>query len=262
MADQFVKYQGQEGSGRSEAIWKNCPITELALGYRPGFWFYDDFLNYNSEATPGEASGYDHMIDTGCTVAKLATEEGGVVRIAIDATGDNDEAWLGTSGVLGKITDAAGANFELWWEARIRIGQLGAQNFFIGLSEEGNVAADAVFDDTGAIVNDDHVAFRILEADPDGLDAIHNDNTGEIVVNNEAQVVVANTWYKVGCHFDGLVTKWYVDGVQKGAEAGVLPAATDFPDGEELGLLIGGKAGGATAHTFDIDWWACAGLQA
>jgi hypothetical protein len=222
---------------------------------------FDDFLAMNvftqgttTEVATGE-SIYSVSADTGGTIALLDTEDGGVCRLTIDATGDNEETWLGSKNVLGTI-ETSGT--KVWWEARIRMAQITAQNFFIGLSEEGNTAADAVFLDADTIVDDDHVAFRILAADPDGLDAIHNDNTNEVVVQEAAQVIVADTWYKVGCHFDGTKVYWYVDGVQKGE--GVLPAADDFPTGEELGLLIGGKAGGATLHTFDIDWWGFAQL--
>ena len=257
----YPKPEGQAAHrGRSRNLWADCPYDEIRQDYAAGYYLRDDFMNTPTLSADADTDQYATYIDTGGTILPLATELGGVLRLTIDATGDNEETWLTTGGNVGnmcKISDTAGENFKLWFECRIRLGQVTAQNFYCGLGEEALATADAVFTDADAIADKDLVGFRILAADPDGLDAIHgiSSTSGETVVANEAQVVVAATWYKLGIRFDGTKIEYWIDNVLQNPTTTVLPSTTNFPDNEELSFVMGGKAGGATAHTFDLDWF-------
>jgi len=263
------KFTADTGRSPSQSIWKKFEWDAIKRGDIPGYALFEDFLDFQAVVTAGSVVGNGRWSiygDTGGTVAQLATEVGGVVRATIDATGDNEEAWLSfgsITSVLGKISDTAGDNQELAWEARVRFGQIVTQNLFVGMGQEGLVAADAIFSDADAIADKDMYGFRVLAADSDGMDAIHQKagGSGEVVVLNAAQVLVADTWYKFGGYFNGTASYWYVDGVQKATSGGhtdgigVLPGATGFPNGEELNFVFGGKSQGAVAMTADIDWF-------
>lgn len=253
-----------EGRSLSPSLFARLGVDDIRDDPSLGFYIYEDFRNSpEAWATTVVNSGFLTFQDTGCTVTPLADVEGGGIRLSIDATGDNDCIEMvgtrGNVGTIGRISDTAGANFLTAWEMSVRFGQVTAQNIYLGLGELANTLdGDMVFSDAGAHTPvDNRIGFRILEADPDGMDAIHAANAGaEVVIDNEAQVIVANTWYKFGGLFDKTKTIWAVDGVQKGLS--VLPAATNFPDAAWLQFLIAMKAGGATAHTMDIRMMAFA----
>jgi hypothetical protein len=252
-------YFGRDTRAPSPRIWKDCPWSAIQKGDIAGYAIADDFLNPPTFATTVVQQGYYPFIGTSATIAPLATEVGGVMRITTPGS-DNIEAELITgSGVAGMGKIASSSPKKLWFECRVRFGAITAQAAFIGLTQE-QVPADNLMPDDGtlAIPSIDKVGFQVLEGDPDGLDAVHNDSTGDIIVQEVAQLLVATTWYKLGIYFDGLKTYWFVDNAQVGS--GVLPTATDFPDGEELAFMIGLKEHEAVAKTLDLDWWRFAQL--
>ena len=75
--------------------------------------------------------------------------------------------------------------------------------------------------------------------------------------------------HKVGGYFDGKGYYYYINGQQivpttaGGAadKVGILPSATSFPDGEEVGLMLATKVGTAAEVKVDIDWWRFAQLR-
>lgn len=237
-----------DGSSRqpSVGLWgKQYPLGGAGWSPAYGAGHFDDFLSF----TP-DASVYEILAaDVGSTVALIATEVAGCLRLASDGTA-NDEVAFGfplAAGVVGKFSEGYGFYFE----TRFRVSSPTVY-LKIGLVQEGGVAADFVADTTGAISDADFVGFRTLAADVDGLDAVYRTaGAAEVVVDEESQVLVADTWYKVGVAFDGTgYVKYLVNGIKKGE---VLTTATDFPDGEEMGFMIGFKAGG-TACNLDVDW--------
>jgi hypothetical protein len=220
-----------------------------------GWGFFDDFADFY--ATANKYTLVEG--DAASTVGLLATEVGGVLRLDCGNV-DNDEVYIsaGTEAGLVKIDGAAG---RVWMEARIRTDSIAdnAAGLFIGLTEEGWSAANAMTDDTGVVGDKDTVGFAIVQADGNAITAIHNTASGGGVTTAIAsvQVPVASTWYKLGLYFDGVDTvSWFVNGVANATT--VLESATNFPDGEELHLSAGAKTGSAVGFNVDIDWWAVA----
>jgi hypothetical protein len=271
-------HRGQgSGRGLSPEIWHRH--AGQALQGDGGNWYSagDDFMNMSgySPAISGtvnsiNVSGYGVYTDTAtsaCSVAPIATEVGGVLRLSLGAT-DNHEAWItsgGNSGVLGVISDTAGSDKKLLFEARFRVGQVTEHGVFIGLAEEGLAAANSLVDDTGALASKDLIGFHIDTAGPTALDFVYRKagQTAQVAIAG-VKTIAASTWYKVGFVYDPHAEpakriKAYVDNVEQSAYITKtnIEAAT-FPDGEELAFLAGIKTGEAGAKTLDLDWWCFA----
>lgn len=248
-------------------LWQKIDIPDSLFTGRC-FLFKDDFAAFDGSVATNvgryssEAGGFRSFEDTGGSITPLETEEFGVIRFATGAT-DNNEIWLtnsGAKGVLAKISSTAGKHAKLIFEARVRFNATTLQSIFIGMAEEGLAAADTAAD-AGTLASKDYIGFRILEADSDGLDTVYRKaGQAEQVVQDVAQAIVADTWYKLGFVFDpgagaGERIRYYINGVELSGKVtkANIEAAT-FPSGEELGFLIGGKAHEAVTKTFDLDW--------
>lgn len=263
----LVTYTGSNSDrGPSPAVWGR--IREC-IDPNDAYEIFDDFLNFNGTVTTnvgdysGQAGGYRSYEDSGGSITNLATEVGGVIRITTDNT-DNDEMWLqpgSATSVFGKISDTAGDDKLLIFEARVRLGQTATGNAFIGLTEEGLAAADTITD-AGAWADKDAIGFLILEDDSDGIDFIYK-KAGQTLQTKiaVAQAVTADTWYKLAFMYDpnqvdAKKITVFVDGVDEGTYVTATDiAAATFPDGEELQPLFGIKNSSGAVNKLDVDWY-------
>ena len=260
------------GGERSQAypsplLWQKADVADAILTGRAvflqeEFLAFDGLVASNVGRYSANSGGWRSYEDTGGSIVPLETEEFGVIRLATGGT-DNNEVWLtngGAKGAIAKISSTAGGHAKLIFEARVRFQQIVAQNFFIGLAEEGLAAADTVTD-AGAMADKDFIGFRVLEGDSDGLDTVYRKaGQTEQVVQDVAETLVADTWYRLGFVFDPNAAaseriRFYIDGAELSGKVtkANIEAAT-FPAGEELGILIGAKTGAAFTKTFDVDW--------
>lgn len=248
----------------SRAIWQRTNLHAAGGSAQQGGFgigVMSDFIGFHGTVTTNvgthfaDGIGWKSFEDTSSSILMLATEQGGVVRMLTDNTDNADVNMQSGGSVAGMFAITAGKKFA--WEARIRPSVISTQNLFIGLAEEGLAVNNGFFSDAGAIVDKDYIGFRVLEADPDGLDFAYNTAGGSEVVEAEvAQLLVASTWYKVGMYGDGKKITGYVNGASVGS---FLYTATGVPDGEELCLSFCSKNGTTTARNLDIDWvsvWA------
>lgn len=253
--------------GVSQNIWHDFPISDKLKDPASVIDWFDDFNNAPDHGTGSVLTPYASAGDSGNDMQQLLAHEG-VFRLSLDNT-DNDQAAIQAAGGVGgdiEISNTAGEGYKMWFEARVRLSTITDQTVFLGFAEEAMYVADALIADGGtALVDKDYVGFRVLSGDPDGLDAVHNKESGggEVVVKNEAQVLVAATWYKLGMVYeptrntplDGKIFRWYVDGVEVGS---ITTLPSTFPDAEKMAFLMTIKNGDGTARNFDIDWvrWA------
>lgn len=259
-------YEGYTtGRGPSPRIWGNCPWEEIQRDPNKGYCFWDDFFAGLTEdpdnATVFRSHPWYAYGTTGVTFAALATEVGGVCQVSQDA--DDEEFYLTTgnnTGVLGKFQIAAtDTPFDLYFEARVRVGQIGnTYGMFCGLMEEAAAATGMFAADAASLVDKDYVGFRVIAADGGGLDIVHNTASGggetviqEAAVNTTYQTLVAATWKKIGLKFHDTTVTFYIDGVEI---VSVETTATNFPAGEELAFVLGLRQHGAGTATLDIDW--------
>lgn len=252
--------------GPSNSIWSGCPVESFRDGIG-GFILEDYFVNAPVFATTVSQNGWYPVLDSNVTLKGDPTTNGGGLKLTTTAT-DNDFGYLTSGGNAAgafKIVAKGSGGKKLWFETRVKYGSITELASFIGLAEEGLAAAGTLTDDTGVIADKDYVGFRVVVADGDGLDAAYRiDGGSEVVAKEEAQVLVADTWYKLGMTWDPSegasgILRFYINGTSVGTVAGsVITAGTTFPTGEELALLFAFKQGEAAAKSAHIDWVRCA----
>ena len=271
--------EGAVGRGLSPAIWQ-------AYGFIGGNFsdpslkpfYFDDFAKFPTMASATEEDGHLTYQDTGVTIKPAtATDnsegEFGVVEIAGNDA-DNDEGSLELGGGVGglvRIDPTVGERAVVAFEARIKRDSVTDNHtaFAFGIGEPGFVAADALVDDTAAMVaaGKDFVGFQTLTASNEEVDAIYTiGGTGTVnQIEDNAGTAVADTWMKLGGVYDpneatDQKLKLFIDGVYIGSSVtdAIISAGTAFPTDEEMTLVLLTKNGdaGTTEHKLFLDWWA------
>jgi hypothetical protein len=267
----YTIHQGQTGRLLSPRLWSRVNGQALMPdGGASAVCIVEDFRAFGKTTAVASNVGryngacqYYSYEDTGGTIAQVATNYQGEVAIAIDNT-DNDECWMqpgDSASVLGKVSDTAGDDKLLIFEARVKFSGVGdAQNYFVGLSEEGLAAADTI-SDAGALADKDLLGFWALEGDGDSLKFGYK-KSGQTAQTVLSKAISASTYYNLGFIYDPSAPaskriKVFIDNVEQTTyvDASDIAAAT-FPDGEELNALFGLKSGGAAAKTLSLDGWA------
>jgi len=250
---------GDDGIGPSDIIWgqfqryRNRDVRVFAESFISGA------PTFASATSQGGMITYQ---DTGVTIKGSATADSGLEIAGNDA--DNDEGSVGSdSQVLGTISDAAAEKKLLAFEICVKKEAVGDNGlaFFAGLMEPGKVAANALVDDTGAVVDADYIGFSTLNNDGDSLDAVYK-KAGQTAQDVEAdcKTLVADTFVKLGLVYDpeakdGNLVKFYVDGVDIGSYVTATDiAAATFPDSEDLGWIFATKVGAAAEIKANLRW--------
>ena len=267
-------HKGQSGGrGMSPRIWSKVNGAAMSPdGASPGYGIGDEFLSFGpSRAVAGnvgyyasEAGLYKTYEDTGNAVAQIPTAVGGVITLTTTGA-DNQENWMQScagAGVLGVISNTAGADKLLLFEARVKISAIAANvgGFFVGLGEEGMAVADTLTD-AGAMVSKDFIGFFCSQDDPDCLTFVYR-KAGQVMVTKIAalQALVADTYYKVGFVYDPKADAAkriavFIDNVEQSTYVTATNIATaTFPDAEELAFVAGHKSAGDVS-VLTIDWW-------
>ena len=260
-----IAYGNFSHNGPSAAIWHR--MQQQFTARQGGFLWHEDFLGFGGSVTSNVGSyastggWWNSYEDTGATVAQLATEVGGVLKITTDNT-DNDEVWLSpgsATSVMGKITSGDAECFA--FEARVRASQIVTQNLFIGLSEEGCAVADTITDADAMITTKDWIGFRVNADDDAYWDFTYQkaSQTPQIVID-DMQLIAVDTWYKLGFLYDSSAPiskriKIFINGAEQSTyvTAANIAAAT-FPSGEELNVLMGLKNNAGAITRMDVDW--------
>ena len=239
----------------SPGVWQGIDVMSLKAKLIPGVFFGDDF-----EFIGNTGERYT-LVESDGGIAGLVDEPTGVVRMTSGGT-DNNECYIGGGVNEFNIVDIDAGKGRMAFEARVRFQEILVQGAYIGLGEAAFSAANAMNDNDMVLVDKDFVGFRLLDDDSDGLDAVYQTNGGTRRVHDEiSQLIVANTWYKLGIKFIDPDIFWFIDGKVVNA-TGVKNTATDFPDGEEMHVQFGVKTSEGTTKRMDIDWWYCGQLEA
>lgn len=243
----------------SDRVWHKCPYARWAHNFG-GMIVGDDFANYGVL----EAAPYQLIEGDANAAITIPTDEvGGVVRLS-SSNNDNQECYLASGadeGGIVKIVKDSGK--PVWFEFRCKVNEIVTGSVFIGLANEGFVAANAMADDQqlSAILDTsapDFLGFITVGDDtPAGLDAIYMDQatTGAHKVHeDDAHTWVADEYMKGAIVFNGgNIIRYFINGAQVGGD--LLADADEVPDGEELLFVAGCKADDTVDHQLDIDWW-------
>lgn len=253
--------QAGDADQPSPAIWADCPNT-LLQDKSLGVFGHAEFLG-GGEIPAGTtvtaamvaALGYGSLglaLDTDLddvVITHKAAELGGYLDLQTGAS-DNDAVAL-ISEPFGRIVKNSGK--KLWFEARVELGALADQGFFVGLVEEANQTVDVVAANAGALIStDSFIGAQVLNDDTDGLDVVYQKDGGTpVTVKSAAATVAANTEVKFGLRFDGRdKIHFYVDGVKVATQT--VDSTVD--QAHDLGVFIGLKTGTAAAQSFAVDW--------
>jgi len=210
----------------------------------------------------GKSGAWKSYEDNSCAITPQATVNGEIVIAT--TTSDNVEVWLQSGASAAApfvISDTSGSDKKLVFEARVKTSTATNSKFgfFVGLAEEGLAAADTIADD-GTLASKDLIGFFRPEGDGDGIDFVYQ-KAGQALQTIVADITVAaDTYLKLGFVYDPAAPAAkriavYVDGVEQSTYVTATNiAAATFPDGEELGVLIGGKNATNVQYTLAADW--------
>lgn len=282
----FTNYFGESSRGLSPRLWSLIGSHGAAPDGSQGLYLSDNFMAFGQSVAVSSNVGcyvsaagqYKTYEDSSTSIAQLASETGGVIRLSLNAA-DNQEASIcqggaGTSAatsVLGPINVASSPK-PVIFESRFRVSSIAddVASVFIGLMEENGAVHNAKVDDTGATIDNDFIGFETVHTNggTTGTNASLNfvwkkDGATKVTLITGVQTLVANTFYKVGFAYlpQNPASKRllvYVDNTEQTTYGTYTQlSASTFPDGEELGFTAIAKSGTATASTTDIDWWAC-----
>ena len=268
----YVQHKGPTGPssaqtrGLSSRIWGRLPIKNWSVGLGGGRFFFDDFMNHPAHISAQTIGNYASYIDTGVTLKQSASEPTGALEIAGNDA-DNDEGSIISGGGAGGMValDATGAG-RVAFECRFKKASIAhnALGFFVGLSEEGSQAANALVDDTGVVADKDFIGFSLLGPDGPSLDFTWRTSGQTVQVHADIADMIADTYMKMGFLYDPAhpADKRIKIFIDNGVEESVyvtqtqLEAAT-FPDDEELCLFLTTKQmAGTDAVLSQLDWWA------
>jgi len=247
---------GEETSfGRSIDLWRAMPVSELMFDPGRGYGVMERFVNAPTFASATPQSGQQTYQDSSVTIRGLAVVGGGL-RFATPAT-DNMEAHHQLGGLTGSAFTISDAAFrDLAHEQCFRVNQLAETAMFVGLGEEGMAVADALVDNTGALVSKDFIGFHCpAHASVAKFSAVYRKaGSAMVTVAADVHTAVAADVVKMGFYFEKATKKlfYYVNGVVVATLA--YGDWSNFPDAELLSPIRGLKSGEASAKTFDLFW--------
>jgi hypothetical protein len=276
---QKIQYKGgvnaaDTSASPSKAIWGDCPVLDMTLDPSVGIHYYDDFMEFPILATPTittEAGlGYRGLKAFGSSGGTLTMptaddQAGGIVLTESD---DNEGISIAQIQLPFNIINT-GPKF--WFEARIKTNTIAntKHGFFLGLMGSQTLSATVPIAAAGTLADNNFVGFHRLEGDGDYVDTVYKaDGVTQVTVDTDAQVLVADTFIKLGMVFEPrtqLLT-FYADGVPlaETLAADVLgaTAGTDFPNDAQMGLCYALLCASNDDAVGTMSWWRAAQLKA
>lgn len=239
------------GNRLSESVWGGIPVGAWSSGVAAGpkgsgIFHFDDFAPY-------DPSAYDVVVDTGATVAPSVVGDTGfgvgLLKLAVDASGADEQAGLAANGAMIKFTAGKSSAFE----CRVAIDQTAETNFFAGVVEEGYAVDELFHADANARGTEDQVGFSVDVTSGAAIADVVYGTTPTVHLEG-AQTMVADTFYQFGFNCNGTDIVFYVDGKQ----VGTALAVASLPTAVQMTPVVEIKMNGANAGNAYVDWIACA----
>jgi hypothetical protein len=252
--------QQTTGRGRSWTMWKGLD-RDIQLDNNKGIYSFNNTINFMPAAWEVGAS------DT--NPASSNTYEGSIV-LTTGAT-DNHQSFLmmggSDSGYLASVNATERKGYSWMVECRVLFTSIADQGFMFGMADPSIGAVDPLVNNTGAVADKDFIGFRVLTPDSDGIDAVfYKEGGSEVIEKEEAQVITANDWYKLGIRYTPQAPlskdrkiEYFVDGASVGFLTQSDLELSTFPDGSNLVPVMAIKTGeGVTKSVhcsmFDFAW--------
>lgn len=226
----IVKFSDEGAADQpSPSIWRDCRMSllnDLGLGF---YAAYEGFGAATGIAISGGSRPTIGDFEVTCDLTTVFSnilpvdEEGGRIDIEVQNT-DNMSAIVHTGVGPGF---ALNSGHKVWFEARVALGDVDDQGFFVGMSEE-DALGDPILDDAVLLAAQSAFGFFVKSSVPAEVDIMFtlDSSTAVTLVDNATESSaftgaggtslvwpVANTYKKFGMKFDGLSTlEFYIDG--------------------------------------------------
>ena len=241
-------------------FWGDCPFDKILLR-GGGVHFEEDFIapGYTTAITATAAWGqWKAFGSTGATHLPATPAWGGIATLGSD--GDDEGAVIQGVGLPFQISRS---HNKLWFECRVKFDTIQDTKYdaFIGLGDQMTISATVPITATaGTMADENWVGFHRLGTDGDYVDFRYKaDGVTAVTVGSDAQVLVADTWVKLGFVYDpvsyGLT--YYGNGQPLGTYTVPSAAGTDFPNDVLLSPLAAVINAAVVTSVFSIDWIRC-----
>ena len=248
MGDLFVKPQAKSGSirrGLSPTLWHQAPIMQIMGGdLGEGFGFIDDFLSWDD-------ASYRWLLTQASagTIAMDPAAKGGVLLLDSGGTTNNQGVQMQAGGAIGASSFIASAASKIYFEARVKIADIGTSGSDTGNMLVGLTAVSSAVLSSGANDTANHISFEHL--DDDGAVDFHSEKAGSRDSSTGLHTLTDDDYVKLGFLVDGVTSITpYVNGVAKTAHTTQIPIVAMTP-------TFVCHSAGTTDPILHVDWVAC-----
>ena len=231
----LVSYEGaNSGRGLSPGLWAKQPrdFQDLSVG----FGFLNDFLSYEADFLLAQ--------DSAGAVAMDTAAKGGVLKLDVAGTSDNQGPDLQMGGTAAASSFIASADSKIYYETRVKVvDTLAAAQLFVGIG-----AVLTPFIDSDANASPNHIGFESFSSTSA---TFASEKAGTRSSTAAAATLAEDTYIKLGFVVDGVskVTP-YVNGVAGTALTTNIPIVAVTP-------TFAIRSTGSTDPILHIDWVAC-----
>lgn len=276
-----TQYVDNDLLGPSVDIWSDMKVSLIQEDPNLGYGHYDDFTTAPQVVAGVDTGGspYKFYGDTGVTIEGFVKggpsgETGGLIEVD-DMDTDNDESVMSTTCPAFVVSDTAGAEKKLAFEARVARTTITNNDIamFIGLAwDNGSTESVArtlcLTDDDANLGAFSYIGFHVDQADGDAIDfVVKAEGQAQTVIKAGIAVPVANAFNKLGFKFDPQAPPekriaLFVDGVEQTTYVTATQiAAATFPDAEQLAMVWCAKDGSGSDERAQMSWWRCYQLR-
>jgi len=248
MSDLFTRPQLKAASlrrGLSPTLWNQAPLAQISVGgLDQGFGFIDDFFAFDD-------ASYRWVLtqDSAGTVAMDAAAKGGVVLLDSNSTTNNQGIQIQMGGAAGAASFIPNANANIYFEARVKIADIGTSGSATGNLVVGLAAVDTTVLASGANSTANHICFEHLDDDSE-VD-FHSEKAGSRDSSTGLHTLVDDDYVKLGFLVKGLTSITpFVNGVAKTAHTTQIPIVAMTP-------TFVCHSAGTTDPILHVDWVAC-----
>ena len=248
MADLYTRPQAKSGSigrGLSPNLWHQAPLTQvLTGGLGEGFGSIDDFLAFDD-------ASYRWVLTQASagTAANDTAAKGGVLLLDSNSTTDNQGIQIQMGGAVGASSFIATASSKIYFEARVKIADIGTSGSDTGNLVVGLAEVDTTVLNSGANSTANHIVFE--HVDDDGAVDFHSEKAGSRDASTGLHTLADDDYFKIGFLVNGTskITP-FVNGIAKTAHTTQVPIVAMTP------TLVCHSAG-TTDPILHVDWVAC-----
>ena len=248
MSDLFTRPQLKSASlrrGLSPTLWNQAPLAQISVGgLDQGFGFIDDFLSWDD-------ASYRWLLTQASagTIAMDPAAKGGVLLMDSGGTTNNQGVQMQAGGAIGAASFIPSAASKIYFEARVKIADIGTSGSDTGNMLVGLTAVSAAVLSSGANDTANHISFEHL--DDDGAVDFHSEKAGSRDSSTGLHTLVDDDYVKLGFLVDGLTSITpFVNGVAKTAHTTQVPIVAMAP-------TIVCHSAGTTDPILHVDWVAC-----